>query len=338
MMAADGQDTPVGAGAVTAATPASGMPPPLRGEQRAPEVTVGVVQGDRACHACAFNLRGQPIVRESHYGMVMLRCSECGTVSPLAEYPLASGAARRLGAVMAIGWLLVVVIVYLIISIWAAGAAHTGRRGAVELVAMAIAERYVEYSKAEVAKQTAAGTPNMNTYVTWAASQPVSSGLWVDSSWWLAEAGKSWVDEARGLHRPFDRSLVPVWVRAWVLLLPAGMLLACMFPHARRPMLAVLALGVLPVGAGLLWLLGSGTNTWGGMGAWGRTAMDLAQEVVGFRASAIQLAMLSPSLLVGVWIGRPVARRLVVWLLPPRLRVAYAFLWLADGKPLPKPG
>ena len=38
-----------------------------------------------------------------------------------------------------------------------------------------------------------------------------------------------------------------------------------------------------------------------------------------------------------VWLGRPMARGLIVILLPRRLRPAMGYLWLADGKPPPKP-
>jgi hypothetical protein len=38
-----------------------------------------------------------------------------------------------------------------------------------------------------------------------------------------------------------------------------------------------------------------------------------------------------------VWLGRPLARGLVVAMLPRRLRPALGYLWLADGKPPPKP-
>jgi hypothetical protein len=269
--------------------------------------------------------------------MVMVRCPECGTVGPIAEYPIASAAARRFGYLISVVWLVAVLLICLVVGIWAAGAAQLGKNAALDPVALAIAEKFIEYAKADAAKQAQAGVAAANTWSTWAASQAPSSMVWIDGTWWGTQANQAWLNEARSKHRPFALVLMPMWIRAWVLLLPAGMILACLFPHLRRPALCLVAIGVVIVGAGFLWLLGTGANTWGGMGSWGRLALDLASTVVGFSATAIQLAMLLPSLVVGVCIGRPVARWLIVWLLPPRLRLAYSFLWIADGKPLPKP-
>ena len=66
---------------------------------------LGVITGDRSCHACGFNLRGQPIVREQHYDMVMVRCPECAAVAPLLDYPRYSHWARRLWAFVALLWM-----------------------------------------------------------------------------------------------------------------------------------------------------------------------------------------------------------------------------------------
>ncbi|HED53526.1 MAG TPA: hypothetical protein ENJ00_04925, partial [Phycisphaerales bacterium] len=47
-----------------------------------------VVLGDRLCVACAYNLRGQPVYRESEYGLYLVRCPECGTPAAIQEYPM----------------------------------------------------------------------------------------------------------------------------------------------------------------------------------------------------------------------------------------------------------
>ncbi len=68
----------------------------------------GELVGDRACAKCHFNLAGQTIVRERHYGMLMVRCPECGTPAALQEYPLLGRWAARLGYVVAASWMFVV--------------------------------------------------------------------------------------------------------------------------------------------------------------------------------------------------------------------------------------
>src|SRR5262249_5687552 len=58
---------------------------------------------------CGHNLFGQPIVRERHYGLIIARCPECGTVSPLQEYPTLGPWATRIGMILTGLWLLLVV-------------------------------------------------------------------------------------------------------------------------------------------------------------------------------------------------------------------------------------
>lgn len=68
---------------------------------------VSTVVGDRCCTSCGFNLIGSPIVRESHYSMLIIRCPECGTCAAVQEYPLLGRWARRCTALMAATLLLV---------------------------------------------------------------------------------------------------------------------------------------------------------------------------------------------------------------------------------------
>ena len=69
-----------------------------------PHGTGDLIVGSRACHDCGYCLEGQPIEREAHYGMLIARCPECGTIAALQEYPSLSGWGRRLGALSAAGW------------------------------------------------------------------------------------------------------------------------------------------------------------------------------------------------------------------------------------------
>ena len=48
---------------------------------------VGTVLTDRVCTRCYFNLVSQPVIRERHYGLLVVRCPECGTLASVQEYP-----------------------------------------------------------------------------------------------------------------------------------------------------------------------------------------------------------------------------------------------------------
>ena len=58
---------------------------------------VSTVMSDRVCVSCGYNLIGQSVVREPHYGMLITRCPECGVYAGLQEFPLTGIWARRLG-------------------------------------------------------------------------------------------------------------------------------------------------------------------------------------------------------------------------------------------------
>jgi hypothetical protein len=45
------------------------------------DVRISTLIGDRLCIKCGYNLVGQPIMRETHYDMLILRCPECATVA-----------------------------------------------------------------------------------------------------------------------------------------------------------------------------------------------------------------------------------------------------------------
>lgn len=67
---------------------------------------VSTLVGDRLCIGCGFNFAGQPVVREPHYKMLIVRCPECGTVASLQEFPVLGKWASRFGSILAAAWLL----------------------------------------------------------------------------------------------------------------------------------------------------------------------------------------------------------------------------------------
>ncbi|MEM7227696.1 MAG: hypothetical protein AAF432_02670 [Planctomycetota bacterium] len=68
----------------------SDAPPTLPSSaESAREERVSSLVGDRFCTDCGYNLMGQPVLREPHYNMLIVRCPECGTIAAPQEYPLA---------------------------------------------------------------------------------------------------------------------------------------------------------------------------------------------------------------------------------------------------------
>ncbi|MCL4210722.1 MAG: hypothetical protein HRU76_03600 [Phycisphaeraceae bacterium] len=49
---------------------------------------LGNLGGDRLCLSCQYNLKHQPYWREPRYGLLMVRCPECGLAASLEDQPV----------------------------------------------------------------------------------------------------------------------------------------------------------------------------------------------------------------------------------------------------------
>ncbi len=279
------------------------------------EARIGELVGDRPCAKCHFNLAGQTIVRERHYGMLMVRCPECGTPAALQEYPMLGRWAARMGYVLAGLWLAVV------LGLAAASALVIWRMS--EVMARQMAGPFTVYVQRIWADhQAALGPPNPYAYANPQENQAWWNGL--DKKQLFADAG-GWGGAVAWstLWYAFDMLLV---VGAM------GAVMAVVMPHARgwRRMLLVALVGGLA--GSFLWM--SATMSpfrypyYSGSWAADRDLMPVLMPL----AVGIGLGCF----LVGLCVGRTLMRVLVVLLLPPRLRAPLAFLWRADGKPPPR--
>ena len=280
------------------------------------EPRIGELSGDRLCAACCFNLSGQTIVREKHYGLLIVRCPECGTPAALQEYPLLGRWATRLGYVAAAGWLLGMMLLVFISALvmWRTS----------ESLAERMAAPYATYQAKVWSEHMAAqgGTPNYQTAQTW----------------WQGLDKKKLFQEAGGWTSAI------AWTGLWTSLNtlmtvgPMGVVLAVATPHARRKG----RLGILLVVSGLagvFWLMSVGAVTGFGANAYfyyyGYGATGASHELwIVLGSLSVGTGVLS--LAIGLWMGRSLARGLVRLFLPPRLRGPLAFLWMADGKRIPK--
>jgi hypothetical protein len=68
-----------------------------------------MVVGHRRCVHCGYGLRGQPILRDEHYGLFLARCPECGRPSALDHVPVLARAARLWSLPAALLWAVVVI-------------------------------------------------------------------------------------------------------------------------------------------------------------------------------------------------------------------------------------
>ena len=70
---------------------------------------VALVTGDRLCTSCGHNLVGHTVEREERYDLLIVRCTECGTVAAVQEYPGLGPWANRIRMAMALAWIVIVV-------------------------------------------------------------------------------------------------------------------------------------------------------------------------------------------------------------------------------------
>ena len=293
----------------TSASPPIGVPSVgARGD----EPRISELVGDRLCAKCCFNLAGQTIVRERHYGLLMVRCPECGTPAALQEYPLLGRWANRLGYVLGGAWMLFMLALVLVcgLSVW----------GMSEMLTDQMSRPYAAHLQKVWAEHAAAsGPPNPYSYANTRA----------DEQWWETMDKKQLFTDAGGWKGAIGWNGLWLGVNVLLLVGSLGAVLAVATPHVRwRGRLALIAI----VGGlgGLFWWMaesGSGYGYNSGWNAWKDLWWVLGPVCVG-----IGMACLT----IGLWAGRPLARGMAMLLLPARLRGPLAYLWQADGREMPK--
>ncbi len=284
------------------------------------EVRVSTIVGDRVCIGCGFNLTGQPVVKESRYGLFIARCPECGAVASLQEYPTLGKWANRWAAMAAALWLLVLAAGTFAFSMILMGTSlATVDEGLSDFV------RWV-HERAELDPESGYQEQSMQFYTTDV----------VDIAWWGQQDHWAMLREAGGFRRVILSEVVGVWFAILLGSLAFGVIASVALLHLRRWRLAFVLL--LPIAIATVFQIAIYTNF----------RADMAFNTVAQPRELVRL-MLAPlifaltdglayfGVIVGSQFGRPVARGLMRAFLPPRLRSSLAFLWLADGKTPPKP-
>lgn len=278
---------------------------------------LGEIRADRPCTECGFTLFGQPITREPHYGLLIARCPECGTVASLQEYPLASRWVGRLVALGAAAWVLMMLGLFTL-GVWITGLSIGGMQ---TLVHASIQARVIEASGA----------------------------------WYTAPDGKR--DEVAGFDRrsesgtnrgdalPSDSPEIRAAIDAWPAMTPAlwgrlvgltllfttiGVVWSVTLTHRGRGVRLLVCYAQLAIGFGIsLWFFMQSATS---------NATNLAQY-----RDEVWLAAWSPAALFAtlagliglaggtIW-GRPLVRWLIRAALPRGLRVPFHLLWRVDNK------
>jgi len=294
----------------------SAAPAPAREER------VSIVSGDRFCTQCGYNLVGQSVVREPHYGMIIARCPECATVAALQEYPLLGRWAGRWGLLFAVAFFIVLLGAWLgssaaIFGFTVATAEETSRAYTRSIQA--------EYELTTAPPPTAPATSGLRPQI--AVQLARQQGF---ESWWAQQDRAAVLAAHGGWQGAIDRSGFWLWIPATAVVFVIGVFWSVALIMMRRRYLPVFGLAILALAACF-----TAVTVWDWISNEVARAWWAGRDQVGPPVAILTLAYLVLPLLAGLLAGRSVVRLLVRALLPPRLRYSLALLWTTDGLQVP---
>lgn len=295
------------------------------------DTPVSTILGDRLCVTCAYNLRGQPVEREPHYGLILARCPECNTPAALQEYPLLGRWPGRIRVLVALAYAMTVIAAFFA-SFGAMGGMASGLAElSVDGSAQSIAQRWADYvnTEEEADREPLKGSPLYNQLAR-GNDGLVIAYPWnmVSPDWWAAQGGRA---RLLGRVREIAAGNAALLALCALLMFTMGCAWAVLLLGAR--VRAILMFTLLPAGLLVSFVL-AGMYLDRGPAGW-ESAHSLAHGELMPAGVALVTAMWMVFGWLGVWLGRPLARLGVRALLPPTLRGALAELWFTDGVALP---
>jgi len=298
---------------------------------------VSEVIGERICADCGFNLFGQPILREHHYNMLIIRCPECGTVAALQEYPLLGKWANRWSKLLAAFWLIIIFGGLILSGSLISAMANNVANESVYPFATAIGKLFQPY-RLQHPEIYGKDTQYGNWYNTGVEYKTDTDFIYsyIDRSWW-EDTGQSQLQDSSSRKIHYDWSVVFQPQYIYLSLFLIGIIWSVIMIGATRKSLIV---ALLVIGL-LAWVVIIATNDWStsALMYWRGNityAQTLASELKGPPIRLLLIAWLLIPLAIGMLFGRPIVRWLVIALYPPRMRGWLAFLWIAEGKTPPK--
>lgn len=290
---------------------------------------VSLIEGDRLCVTCAYNLRGQAVYKEPHYGLYLARCPECATPAAIQEYPMLGRWPGRIRVFVGL--------MYAFFALMLFGFTITGLSGMSAVLsevgaegrATQIAEEMTAYINSEID----AGRDPMQNWIYGIGTNPdghVVVGTWtpVDGSWYDEHAVKPVLTERITDTLRHGLNVLFVSVLSFAVL---SVIWPVYFLSARP--WVVFLLGLLAGGV-VLTIFFLAQMVQQSSGQW-TTPSTLASGEYLLPAVVLNVLLWAVLIAIGSFTGRPLARLFVRAMLPPTMRGSMAELWFTDGKPLP---
>lgn len=281
------------------------------------------IRADRACAGCGFNLYGQSVTREEHYGLAIARCPECGTVAALQQYPAMTHWVNRSRMVLSAIYLLILLAFFAGGTIAMSAFAYASAEIASNPLATHLQNDYNLWSNAQQNGSSTTGTPVPTTGITWAYQNTTLQPEYIDQE--LDRA----INDFGGLLRNMDKSWFALIVPAGFVAFAIGIFWSVALLGSSRKQ--AMLLPVASAGIGAAFLAGVNQPDYNNPWIW-----TLAGQLYIPWFSPMVLALLLIPTALGVFFGRKLARLVIRLALPPRARVSFGLLWTRDGLEMPK--
>tara|TARA_R110002073_G_scaffold118918_1_gene258852 strand:+ start:804074 stop:805186 length:1113 start_codon:yes stop_codon:yes gene_type:complete len=348
---------------------------------------VDQIRADRACIGCGFNLFGQRVTKEPHYGLAITRCPECGEVAAIQTYPTMSHWVNRVRVILTAVWVVVLVGVFFANTMamvgMCAGAIEIGSDELGDEIGVAhqvwvdtqtqraldlqkqnesVVENPVEDlvtddgtglttpDRAVVLNDTNSTTSvtsvsdgitttvvtradgTTSTTINGAAAVMYSGSFSYTSITpaWIEHEYEYYIESLDGVWGHIDRQFMILFLPTSVIAFASGIFWSVVLLGARRRNVVWIPLVISIVVLGFVISMNSmyTPNQW---------ASEVANTLVAPRIAPLILGVQLVFAIVGIFLGRKIARFVVLLTLPPRSRVSLSILWTRDGLELPKP-
>lgn len=277
------------------------------------------IRADRACAGCGFNLFGQSVIKEEHYGLAIARCPECGTVAALQQYPIMTHWVNRFRLIIGAIYVLILVGAFVGSTAAISGFTFGATNVASENLGNHIAFQYGNWTSRQ--NNTAGPTPNAPSW-TYRYTSLEQEFVETQLDHALHTFGDRWSNA--------DREWVIVMVPMVCVCFGIGVFWSVTLLGATRKRAFLLPLGSCLIAAALIIAI---------------NAPDPLNSSVSQYATQLYVPLIVPIVLslalttmaIGIWVGRKIARFMIVLALPPRSRVPFSIFWTRDGLELPRP-
>tara|TARA_A100001391_G_scaffold155233_1_gene113033 strand:- start:317 stop:1330 length:1014 start_codon:yes stop_codon:yes gene_type:complete len=315
------------------------------------------IRADRACVGCGFNLYGQTVSKDPHYGLAIARCPECGQVAALQSYPTMSRWVNRFRALLASFWVIGLLGVFFISTLITLqivnGALQLGSEDLAEELgiyhetwSLVLAQQQADAAQSDGSAPPVSGTINLptttvttgpaGTTTTTINRAPMGMNYTGMYSWgmlsedWIEQELDSTMMNIGGIWKNLNKEFLAILLPASFFALLLGVFWSITMLGARRRTIIwlVIVAQIIAVVILLAMILIPGSFP---------RAIDIAK---GQALPVIMPIIMGAQLifaLLGVYLGRKIARFVICMSLPPRYRTSLSIFWTRDGLELPKP-